>query len=130
MLQQIELIERQIMEIEKCYQALKTTQEEEARQGVTQDKEVSRQVLSQEEVSQEGSRQEVVREDTEVREVERDENESWQQQSRHIFICPICGLGRKTKGQIEKYIGFHDKQNDDSQFNCKDCQYQTINRDH
>ena len=38
-------------------------------------------------------------------------------------------MGRKTRGQIEQHMSTHDKQEEDSQFNCRDCQYQTMNRD-
>ena len=94
------------MEIQRCYQALQATREDETRQEVTQGEEGTRQVLSQEEGSQEGTReenrQEGAQEETGERDREGDETESWQQQSRHKFKCPICGLGRRTKGQIEK----------------------------
>ena len=145
MLQQIEVIERQNMEIQKCYEALKTTPsattgattiedteevaQEVGRQEMTQGEEVAGQELSQEEARQEGSSQELTQEGTVEREGEGEENESWQQQARQRFDCPICGLGSRTKGQIEKHMSTHDKQNNDSQFNCKECQYQTINRD-
>ena len=48
---------------------------------------------------------------------------------RHRFHCPICGLGRRTKGQVEQHVNINDKPEEDSQFNCKDCQFQTMNRD-
>ena len=149
MLHQIEVIERQNIEIQKCYEALKTTHsatieattredteevvQEVGSQERAQGDEVAGQELSREEARQEGtregSRQELTQEGTVERGGEGDENEPWQQQARQRFECPICGLGRRTKGQIEKHMSTHDKQNDDSQFNCKECQYQTINRD-
>ena len=64
-------------------------------------------------------------------EVVADNHESWQKQGRHRlgFNCPICGLTRKSKMQIEQHMASHDKDEDDSQFNCDKCPYQTINRD-
>ena len=66
-----------------------------------------RQELSQEEarqgVTQEVRRQEVAQEGAGEREARGDENEPWQQQGRHRFECPIFGLGRRTKGQIENH---------------------------
>ena len=95
---------------------------EEVRQEVTQEG-------NRQELAQEGSRQEVAQEGSEEKETEVDENEPWQQQGRHRFECPICGLGRRTKCQVEQHMNIHDKPEEDSQFNCKDCQFQTMNRD-
>ena len=57
--------------------------------------------------------------------------EEWIQQGRHqkSFECPICGLTRKTKIKLEQHMRGHDKAEEDSQFTCDQCSYQTINRD-
>ena len=71
-------------------------------------------------------------EDNTEEEVETSEQgEDWVQQGRHKkkFECPICGLGRKTKLQIEQHMRSHDKAEEDSQFTCDQCAYQTINHD-
>ena len=139
--QQIVVIEGRQREIEKCYKDLKTfhgpareVEEvtlEESRQVDAQGEKVARHELFQEEArqgeTQEVSRQEVAQEGTGERETE--ENSSWEQQGRHRFHCPICGLGRRTKCQVEQHMNIHDKPEEDSQFNCKDCQFQTMNRD-
>ena len=83
---------------------------------------------TEQEDAQEGAGQEVAQEAAGQKEAEGDKNNPWQQQGRHRFECPICGLGQKTKGQIKHHMTTHDKQ-EDSQFNCKDCQYQSNNRD-
>ena len=45
------------------------------------------------------------------------------------FQCPICGLTRNTKSQIQKHMGVHDEDEEDGSFTCNDCSYQTISRD-
>ena len=65
------------------------------------------------EVVQDVTRQELAQEETGEREAEGNENESWEQQGRKRFECPICGLGRRTKGQIENHMSSHDKQIDE-----------------
>ena len=129
--QQMEVIERQEIEIEKLSQDLtKPAAHEEAQEGVRQEalQEEARQELEQVDPRQEVL-QNVDQEGAGDRVTESDNNESWQEQRRHKFECPICGLGRKTRGQIEQHMSTHDKQEEDSQFNCRDCQYQTMNRD-
>ena len=69
-------------------------------------------------------------------EVETSEpEEEWVQQGRNKnknkkkFQCQICGLARNTKMQIEQHMRSHDKEEEDSEFTCDQCAYQTINRD-
>ena len=118
---QMEVIERQEIEIEKLARDFtKQAVQEGAQEGASQ------------EVLQEGARQELEQgvDQEGAGETESDSGgESWQERRRNRFECPICGLGRKTRGQIEQHMSTHDKQEEDSQFNCKDCQFQTMNRD-
>ena len=124
-IKQMEVIERQENEIEKL-----------ARDLTKQDAHVGAQEGARQELLQEGAGQEVLQEGAgqelaqdEDQEEAGDRNESWQENRRYRFECPICGLGRKTRGQVEQHMTTHEKQEEDSQFNCKDCQYQTMNRD-
>ena len=45
------------------------------------------------------------------------------------FQCPICGLTRNTKSQIQKHMEVHDEDEEDGSFTCDNCSYQTISRD-
>ena len=125
---QMEVIERQEIEIEKLSSDLTR---KIAKEGASQ--EVLQEGAGQELVQAE-ARQEVLQEVAQQSEDQEEgdeetEGEHWQEQRKHKFQCPICGIGRKTRGQVEQHMSTHDKKEEDSQFNCKDCQYQTMNRD-
>ena len=45
------------------------------------------------------------------------------------FECPICGLTRNNKNQIEKHMHIHDEEEEDSGYTCRECSYQTSNKD-
>ena len=132
LVQQMEVIERQEIEIEKLSQDLtKQVAQEGAQEGVRHEGSTQElaHVEARQEVLQEVTLQDEDNEEAHDRENESDSNEPWEDQRRHKFECPICGLGRKTRGQIEQHMSLHDKPEEDSQFNCKDCQFQTMNRD-
>ena len=51
---------------------------------------------------------------------------------RARFLCPICGLTRNTENQIKNTCKFTMKKKrmvDILGYTCRECSYQTINRD-
>ena len=54
----------------------------------------------------------------------------WTIQGGQRIECPICGLTRNNKNQMEKHMKKHDDDEEDGMFTCtEECQYQTMNRD-
>ena len=54
----------------------------------------------------------------------------WTIQGGQRIECPICGLTRNNKNQMEKHMKNHDDDEEDGMFTCtEECQYQTMNRD-
>ena len=43
--------------------------------------------------------------------------------------CPICGYTSNTIKEIEKHMKCHDDIEEDSMFNCTECQFQSMNKD-
>ena len=43
------------------------------------------------------------------------------------FECPLCGLIKSTKSEIESHMNSHDKDNEDIRHKCDSCSYQTVN---
>ena len=62
-------------------------------------------------------------------EAEEKRHKETHNQQGHIFECPICGYKGKTKGIIEQHMTCHDREEEDSEFTCKDCAFQAMNRD-
>ena len=50
-------------------------------------------------------------------------------QRRIEFKCPICGFTARTESKIEKHMACHDNNEEDSTFLCRDCSFQSMNRD-
>ena len=46
------------------------------------------------------------------------------------FNCPVCGLTKTSKSQIESHMSSHDKDTEDVRHKCEICPYQTINKNH
>ena len=45
--------------------------------------------------------------------------------------CQICGYTRNNKNQMDKHMSErHGKDEENSSYNCRDCSFQTIKRDH
>ena len=53
----------------------------------------------------------------------------WRIQGNKRLECPVCGLQKNTKKQMERHMICHEDDEEDSEFPCTKCPYQAMNRD-
>ena len=57
------------------------------------------------------------------------QNNEWQVPGGNRFECPVCGYVRYKRHQFEKHMKLHEEEEEDSEYNCRHCPFQTINKD-